>query len=426
MLWVNNKYINYYCLNAKKEHKKFMSTLNKKTVENLNVKGKRVLVRCDFNVPMKDGVITNDNRITAALPTLKKLIENGGKLVLCSHLGKPKNGAEDKFSLAPVAVRLAELLGTKVVFANDDNVVGENAKAAVNAMNDGDVVLLQNTRFRKEETKNISEFSEELASLADIFVNDAFGSAHRAHCSTVGVTEYIKETAVGYLMSKEIKYLGNAVNNPERPFVAILGGAKVADKLTVIENLLNKVDTLIIGGGMAYTFAKANGNEVGKSLVDNEKLDYCKNMLALAKEKGVNLLLPVDTAIASDFPNPIDAKIDVKYVDIDKIPADAMGLDIGPNSREIFSKAVQEAKTVVWNGPMGVFENPVLAEGTRVVAKALAQTNATTVIGGGDSAAAVIQLGFADDMTHISTGGGASLEYLEGKELPGIACIAEA
>ncbi len=416
----------YYTAKAEKGDIIFMSTLNKKTVDDINVKGKRVLVRCDFNVPMKDGVITNDNRITAAMPTINKLIENGGRLILCSHLGKPKNGAEDKFSLAPVAVRLSEILGKTVVFANDDTVVGDEAKAAVAAMNDGDVVLLQNTRFRKEETKNESAFSEELASLAEVFVNDAFGSAHRAHCSTAGVTDYIKDTAVGYLMSKEIKYLGNAVNNPERPFVAILGGAKVADKLTVIENLLNKVDTLIIGGGMAYTFAKAQGYEVGKSLVDNEKLDYCKNMLALAKEKGVNLLLPVDTAVADSFPNPIDAEIEVAYVEVNAIPADKMGLDIGPKTIELFSNAVKEAKTVVWNGPMGVFENPVLAEGTRVVAKALAETDATTVIGGGDSAAAVIQLGYADKMTHISTGGGASLEYLEGKELPGIECVAEA
>ncbi len=403
-----------------------MSKLNKKTVEDIDVKGKRVLVRCDFNVPMKEGVITNDNRITAALPTIKKLIENGGRLILCSHLGKPKNGPEEKFSLAPVAQSLSKLLGKTVVFANDDNVVGEEAKAAIAAMNDGDVVLLQNTRFRKEETKNLPEFSEELAGLAEVFVNDAFGSAHRAHCSTVGVTEYIKQTAVGYLMSKEIKYLGNAVNEPERPFVAILGGAKVADKLSVIENLLSKVDTLIIGGGMAYTFIKAQGYEVGKSLIDSEKLEYCQNMLKLAKEKGVALVLPVDTAVADGFPKPIDAEIDVEYIDITAIPQNCMGLDIGPKSIELFANTIKSAKTVVWNGPMGVFENPVLAEGTRAVAKALAKTDATTVIGGGDSAAAVIQLGFADKMTHISTGGGASLEYLEGKELPGISCIAEA
>ena len=402
-----------------------MSTLGKRTVDDIDVKGKRVLVRVDFNVPMKDGVITNDNRIVAALPTIKKLIADGGKVILCSHLGKPKNGPEAKFSLAPCAVRLSELLGKPVVFADDDEVVGEKAKAAVAAMKDGDVVLLQNTRFRKEETKNLEPFSAELASLADVYVNDAFGSAHRAHCSTAGVTAHIKDTAVGYLMSKEIEFLGNAVNNPVRPFVAILGGAKVADKLNVIENLLNKVDTLIIGGGMAYTFLKAQGYEVGTSLVDDEKLDYCRNMLKKAEEKGVKLLLPVDTTIAAAFPDPIDAEISVSYVDADKIPADMMGLDIGPKTRELFAAAVKEAKTVVWNGPMGVFENPTLAEGTKAVAKAMAETDATTIIGGGDSAAAVMQLGYADKMTHISTGGGASLEYLEGKELPGIACIAD-
>ncbi|MEG1744932.1 MAG: phosphoglycerate kinase [Ruthenibacterium sp.] len=403
-----------------------MSTLGKKTVDDINVKGKNVLVRCDFNVPMKDGVITNDNRIVAALPTIKKLIASGGRVILCSHLGKPKNGPEEKFSLAPVAERLSALLNQPVTFANDDNVVGENAKAAVAAMKDGDVVLLQNTRFRKEETKNEPAFSKELASLATVYVNDAFGSAHRAHCSTAGVTDYIKDTAVGYLMGKEIEYLGNAVNSPVRPFVAILGGAKVADKLNVIENLLNKVDTLIIGGGMAYTFLKAQGKEVGNSLVDNEKLDYCKEMLKKAEEKGVKLLLPTDTVVTAAFPDPIDAPISVEFVDSDKIPADKMGLDIGPKARELFAQAVHEAKTVVWNGPMGVFENPVLAEGTKAVAKALAETDATTVIGGGDSAAAVMQLGFADKMTHISTGGGASLEYLEGKVLPGIDCIANA
>ncbi len=402
-----------------------MSFLSKKTIDDIDVKGKRVLVRVDFNVPMKDGVITNDNRIVAALPTIKKLVADGGKVILCSHLGKPKNGPEAKFSLAPCAVRLSELLGQPVVFADDDTVVGDNAKAAVAAMKDGDVVLLQNTRFRKEETKNLEPFSSELASLCDVYVNDAFGSAHRAHCSTAGVTDHIKDTAVGYLMGKEIEFLGNAVENPVRPFVAILGGAKVADKLSVIENLLNKVDTLIIGGGMAYTFLKAQGNEVGTSLVDDEKVDYCKNMLKAAEEKGVKLLLPVDTAVAASFPDPIDAAIEVEYVDSTAIPADKMGLDIGPKTRELFSEAVKSAKTVVWNGPMGVFENPVLAEGTRAVAKALAETDATTIIGGGDSAAAVMQLGYADQITHISTGGGASLEYLEGKVLPGIACIAD-
>ncbi len=403
-----------------------MSSLGKKTVEELSVSGKRVLVRCDFNVPMKDGVITNDNRIVAALPTIKKLIENGGKVILCSHLGKPKNGPEEKFSLAPVAVRLSELLGQPVVFANDDEVVGENAKAAVAAMNNGDVVLLQNTRFRKEETKNIDTFSKDLASLADCYVNDAFGSAHRAHCSTAGVTEFIKDTAVGYLMEKEIRYLGNAVNDPVRPFTAILGGAKVADKLNVIDNLLNKVDTLIIGGGMAYTFLAAKGYGIGTSLVDETKLDYCKDMMKKAEEKGVQLLLPVDTVVAASFPDPIDAPIAAETVASNSIPADKMGLDIGEETRKLFGDAVLNSKTVVWNGPMGVFENPTLAAGTLAVAKAMADADATTVIGGGDSAAAVMQLGFGDQMTHISTGGGASLEYLEGKELPGIACIQNA
>ena len=400
--------------------------LGKKTVEEMDVRGKRVLVRCDFNVPMKDGKITNDNRIVAALPTIKKLIENGGKVILCSHLGKPKNGPEEKFSLAPVAVRLSELLGKEVVFANDDTVVGENAKAAVAAMKDGDVVLLQNTRFRKEETKNLPEFSQDLASIADCYVNDAFGSAHRAHCSTAGVTDYVKDTAVGYLMEKEIRYLGNAVNDPVRPFTAILGGAKVADKLNVIANLLEKVDTLIIGGGMAYTFLVAKGYGVGTSLVDEEKVEYCKEMMAKAEAKGVKLLLPVDTVITASFPDPIDGPVDVKVVPSDSIPADMMGLDIGPKTRELFAEAVKASKTVVWNGPMGVFENPTLAAGTLAVAKAMAEADATTVIGGGDSAAAVMQLGYADKMTHISTGGGASLEFMEGKELPGVACLLDA
>lgn len=404
-----------------------MAGLNKVTVDDINVKGKKVLVRVDFNVPLKDGVITNDNRIVAALPTIKKLIADGGKVILCSHLGKPKNGPEDKFSLAPVATRLAELLsGSKVTFAADDTVVGDKAKAAVAEMAEGDVVLLQNTRFRgADETKNGAEFSKELASLADIFVMDAFGSAHRAHASTAGVTDYIKETAVGYLMQKEIQYLGNAVEVPVRPFVAILGGAKVADKLNVISNLLEKCDTLIIGGGMAYTFLKAKGFEVGTSLVDLEKVDYCKEMLEKAEKLGKKLLLPIDTTIAASFPDPIDAEIAVEVVDSDKIPADKMGLDIGTKTQALFADAVKTAKTVVWNGPMGVFENPVLAKGTIAVAKALAETDATTIIGGGDSAAAVIQLGFADKMSHISTGGGASLEYLEGKVLPGVAVIAE-
>lgn len=399
-----------------------MSTLGKKTVEDLNVKGRNVLVRCDFNVPMKDGVITNDNRIVAALPTIKKLIENGGRLVLCSHLGKPKNGPEEKFSLAPVAVRLSELLGKPVVFANDGEVTGPNAKAAVAAMQDGDVVLLQNTRFRKEETKNLPEFSKDLAELVGpnaAYVNDAFGSAHRAHCSTAGVTDYIKDTAVGYLMEKEIRYLGNAVNNPERPFVAILGGAKVADKLNVIENLLSKVDTLIIGGGMAYTFLKAKGCEVGTSLVDDEKLDYCANMLKKAEEKGVKLLLPVDTVIADAFAPDANSRV----VKAGEIPAGWQGLDIGPETVKLYCEAVAGAGTVIWNGPMGVFEFPAFAAGTKAVAEALSRTNAITIIGGGDSAAAVEQLGYADKMTHISTGGGASLEFMEGKELPGVACL---
>ena len=406
-----------------------MAGLNKVTVDDINVKGKKVLVRCDFNVPLKDGVITNDNRIQAALPTIKKLIADGGKVVLCSHLGKPKNGPEEKFSLAPVAVRLAEVLApAKVTFANDDTVTGENAKKAVAEMNEGDVVLLQNTRFRGgEETKNGEEFSKELADLVDgeVFVMDAFGSAHRAHASTAGVTKFVKETAVGYLMQKEIKYLGNAVEVPVRPFVAILGGAKVADKLNVISNLLEKCDTLIIGGGMAYTFIKANGGSIGTSLVDDEKLEYCKEMLAKAESLGKKILLPVDSVVASSFPNPIDAEIEVETVDSDKIPADKMGLDIGEKTQALFAEAVKSAKTVVWNGPMGVFENPILAKGTIAVAKALAETDATTIIGGGDSAAAVMQLGFADKMSHISTGGGASLEYLEGKVLPGVAVIAE-
>jgi len=398
--------------------------LNKKNVEDINVSGKRVLCRCDFNVPLKDGKITNDKRIRESLKTIKYLLDNNAKLILCSHLGKPKNGPEEKFSLAPVAVRLSELLGKNVVFANDDEVVGENAKKAVAEMKDGDIVLLQNTRFRKEETKNLEPFKSELASLADVFVMDAFGSSHRAHCSTVGVTEYVKETAVGYLMEKEIMYLGNAVEDPKRPFVAILGGAKVADKLTVIENLLEKVDTLIIGGGMAYTFIKAQGGSVGTSLVDEEKLGYCKEMLAKAEAKGVKLLLPVDTAITGSFPDPIDAPVEVEFCNTSEIPADKMGLDIGPKTMEIFASAAKEAKTVVWNGPMGVFENPVLAKGTIAVAQALADSDAVTIIGGGDSAAAAESLGFADRITHISTGGGASLEYLEGKELPGITAIA--
>ena len=400
-------------------------TLNKKTVDDINVKGKRVLVRCDFNVPLKDGKITDENRLVAALPTIKKLVADGGKVILCSHLGKPKGEPKPELSLAPVAVRLSELLGQKVKFAADDNVVGENAKAAVAAMKDGDIVLLQNTRYRKEETKNEEAFSKELGSLADVFVNDAFGTAHRAHCSTVGVVDYVDEAVSGYLIEKEIKYLGNAVNDPARPFVCILGGAKVADKLSVIENLLDKADTLIIGGGMSYTFAAAKGYQVGKSLLDETKIDYCKNMMEQAAAKGVELLLPVDVVVVKDFPNPIDAPVETQVVDVDKIPADCEGCDIGPKTAQLYAEAVSKAKTVVWNGPMGVFENPTLAKGTLAVAKALAETDAVTVIGGGDSAAAVNQLGFGDKMTHISTGGGASLEFLEGKELPGIAAMAD-
>ena len=394
--------------------------LNKKSVDDINVKGKRVLVRCDFNVPLKEGVITDENRLVAALPTIKKLIGDGGKVILCSHLGKPKGEPKPELSIAPVAKRLTELLGQEVKFAADPEVVGPNAKAAVEAMNDGDVVLLENTRYRAEETKNGEAFSKELASLCDVFVNDAFGTAHRAHCSNVGVTKYVDTAVVGYLMQKEIDFLGNAVNNPVRPFVAILGGAKVADKLNVINNLLEKCDTLIIGGGMAYTFIKAQGGKVGISLVDDSKLDYCLDMMKKAEELGKKLLLPIDTVAADGFPNPIDAEIETMIVPTNAIPDDKEGLDIGPKTRELFADAVKNAKTVVWNGPMGVSENPCLAAGTIAVAKALADTDATTIIGGGDSAAAVNNLGFGDKMTHISTGGGASLEFLEGKDLPGV------
>ena len=400
-----------------------MSTLNKKTVDDINVKGQKVLVRCDFNVPLKNGVITDENRINAALPTIKKLIADGGRVILCSHLGKPKGEPKPELSLAPVAKALSEKLGKEVVFAADDYVVGENAKKAVEAMNDGDVVLLQNTRYRSEETKNGEEFSKELGSLADIFVNDAFGTAHRAHCSTVGVVSYVKEAVAGYLIGKELKYLGNAVETPVRPFVCILGGAKVDSKLPVIENLLTKADTLIIGGGMAYTFLAAKGYGVGTSLIDETKIDYCRDMMAKAEEKGVKILLPIDCAITKNFPDPIDAPLEITNVDADKIPAVMMSLDIGPKTAELYANEVKSAKTVVWNGPMGVFENPVLAKGTIAVAKSLAETDAVTVIGGGDSAAAVNTLGFGDKMTHISTGGGASLEFLEGKELPGIAAL---
>ena len=395
--------------------------LNKKSVDDINVKGKRVLVRCDFNVPLKEGKITDENRLVAALPTIKKLIADGGKVILCSHLGKPKGEPKPELSLAPVAVRLSELLGQEVKFAADPEVVGPNAKAAVEAMKDGEVVLLENTRYRAEETKNGEAFSKDLASLCDVYVDDAFGTAHRAHCSNVGVTQYVDTAVVGYLMQKEIDFLGNAVDNPVRPFVAILGGAKVADKLNVISNLLEKCDPLIIGGGMAFPFLKAQGKEIGKSLVDDTKLDYCREMVEKAAKLGKKLLLPVDAAVAASFPDPIDAPIEVQNVSVDAIPADTMGLDIGPETAKLYADTVKSAKTVVWNGPMGVFENPTLAQGTIAVAKALADTEATTIIGGGDSAAAVNQLGFGDKMTHISTGGGASLEFLEGKELPGVA-----
>ena len=391
--------------------------LNKKSVDDINVKGKRVLVRCDFNVPLQDGKITDENRLVAALPTIKKLIADGGKVILCSHLGKPKGEPKPELSLAPVAKRLSELLEMEVKFAADAEVVGANAKAAVEAMNDGDVVLLENTRYRAEETKNGEAFSKDLASLCDVFVNDAFGTAHRAHCSNVGVTEYVDTAVVGYLMQKEIDFLGNAVNNPERPFVAILGGAKVSSKISVIENLLDKVDTLIIGGGMAYTFMAGLGEPVGKSLLEEDYKEYAVNMIKKAEEKGVKLLIPVDTVVADDFSNDANFKV----VGRGEIPDDMEGLDIGPKTAELFANAVKDAKTVVWNGPMGCFEMPNFAAGTVAVAKALAEIDATTIIGGGDSAAAVNNLGFGDKMTHISTGGGASLEFLEGKELPGVA-----
>ncbi len=396
--------------------------LNKKSVDDINVKGLKVLCRCDFNVPLKNGQITDENRLVAALPTIKKLIADGGKVILCSHLGKVKT-EEDKQTktLAPVAARLSELLGQEVKFAADPEVVGPNARVAVDAMQDGDVILLENTRFRPEETKNGEAFAKDLASLCDVFVNDAFGTAHRAHCSNVGVAKLVDTAVVGYLMQKEIDFLGNAVETPERPFVAILGGAKVADKLNVISNLLEKCDTLIIGGGMAYTFQKAMGYEIGNSLVDDTKIDYCKEMMEKAKSLGKTLLLPVDSVTIAQFPDPIDAPVETEVYDSENMPADREGCDIGPKTQALYADAVKSAKTVVWNGPMGVFENPTLAAGTIAVAKALAETDATTIIGGGDSVAAVNQLGFGDKMTHISTGGGASLEFLEGKELPGVA-----
>ena len=401
--------------------------LNKKSVDDLNVKGRKVLVRGDFNVPLQDGVITDENRIVAALPTIEKLIKEGAKVILCSHLGKPKEPSAE-FSLAPVAVRLSEKLGKEVVFAADDNVVGENAKKAVAEMKDGDVVLLQNTRFRKEETKNVEEFSKELASLCDndVYVNDAFGTSHRAHCSTVGVASFVKESAVGYLMQKEIDYLGNAVNNPVRPFVAILGGAKVSDKINVINNLLEKVDTLIIGGGMAYTFFKALGYNIGKSLLEEDKMEYALEMIKKAEEKGVKFLLPIDTVVAKDFGagkphHTVERPLDDPSKPF--ISDDEEGFDIGEKTRALYAEALKDAKTVVWNGPMGVFEIPDYAEGTKAVAEALANIDATTIIGGGDSAAAVNQMGYGDKMSHISTGGGASLEFLEGKALPGVEAV---
>ena len=396
-----------------------MSMLNKKTIEDINVNGQKVLVRCDFNVPLKDGVITDENRLNGALPTIKYLIENGAKVILCSHLGKPKGEAKPELSLEPVAKRLSEMLDKEVVFAADDNVVGENAKAAVEKMENGDVVLLQNTRYRKEETKNEENFSKELASLADVFVNDAFGTAHRAHCSTVGAGEFLNERACGYLIQKELKFLGEAVANPVRPFTAILGGAKVSDKIAVIEQLLEKVDNIIIGGGMSYTFLKALGYEIGTSLVEEDRVEYAKEMMAKAEAKGVKFLLPIDNAVADKF-----ADVTPVITEGANIPEGFMGLDIGPKTIELYVNTVNESKTIVWNGPMGVFEFENFNKGTLAVAKAMAAlTDATTVIGGGDSAAAVNQLGFGDKMTHVSTGGGASLEFLEGKELPGIVAL---
>lgn len=401
-----------------------MCTLSKKTVEDIDVSGKRVLLRVDFNVPMKDGAVADNNRILGVLPTIRYLTEHGARVILCSHMGKPKNGPEARFSLAPVAVRLSELLERPVAFADDDDVVGKNAREMAAAMQDGDLLLLQNTRFRPEETKNEDSFSQQLASLADLFVNDAFGSCHRAHCSTVGVTRYLKTAVAGFLVEKEINYLGNALNEPIRPFMAILGGAKVADKLGVIDNLLGKVDLLLIGGGMAYTFLSAQGHPIGSSLQDTERLEYCREMLKKAEDRGVRLLLPVDVVTAKSFPDPIDAPVDTLVTDCEHIPDDSMGMDIGPETRRLFAEEIRTAKTIAWNGPMGVFENPLFAEGTLAVAKAMADNRqAITVIGGGDSAAAVNQLGLADKMSLVSTGGGASLEFMEGKELPGIACL---
>ncbi len=397
-----------------------MSMYNKKTIEDIEVKGKRVLVRCDFNVPQKEGRITSDKRIVEALPTIKYLMAEGARVILCSHMGKPKGEVNPKYSLVAVAARLSELLGVNVPLTAD--IIGEDAKAKAAALKDGEVILLENVRFDKREEKNDPEFSRELASLAELYVNDAFGTAHRAHASTAGVADYLPAVC-GYLIQKEIGIMGKALADPARPFVAILGGAKVADKLKVIDNLLTKVDTLIIGGGMAYTFLAAKGYQIGTSLFDAEKVDYCRDMMKKAEEKGVKLLLPIDTVVAGAFPDPIDAPVDVTICQSDKIPADKMGLDIGTETRKLFADAAKNAKTVVWNGPMGVFENPTLAEGTIAVARALAESDATTIVGGGDSAAACEQLGFAPRITHISTGGGASLEFLEGLELPGIACL---
>ena len=396
---------------------------NKKTIDDIDAKGKRVLVRCDFNVPLKEGKITDENRLVAALPTIEKLTNDGAKVILCSHLGKPKGEPKPELSLAPVATRLSGLLKKEVKFLSCERVICDYVRGEIDNMKDGDIVLLQNTRYRAEEEKNEPSFSEELGSLADIFVNDAFGTAHRAHCSTVGVVDYVDEAVSGYLIEKELEYLGNAVNEPERPFVCILGGAKVADKLSVIENLLNKADALIIGGGMAFTFLKALGYSVGNSLLDETKVDYCRDMMKKAEEKGVKLLLPVDTTIIKAFPDPIDAPVDIEIVDVDKIPDGYEGADIGPMSAIKFIETIMSAKTVVWNGPMGVFENPTLSKGTLAIAEAMAESSAITVIGGGDSAAAVNQLGLGDKMTHISTGGGASLEFLEGRDLPGIAAL---
>ncbi|MBQ8358871.1 MAG: phosphoglycerate kinase [Oscillospiraceae bacterium] len=393
---------------------------NKKSIEDIEVAGKRVLCRCDFNVPTKDGKITSDKRIVAAMPTIEYLVNKGAKVILCSHMGKPKGEWKPELSLKVVAERISQLLGKEVIMAAD--VAGEDSKAKAAALKDGDVMLLENTRYIKGETKNDPELSKALADLADIFVNDAFGTAHRAHSSTAGVADYLPAVS-GYLVQKEVSIMGKALANPERPFVAILGGAKVSDKLNVINNLLEKVDTLIIGGGMAYTFLAAKGYGIGTSLLDSEKIDYCKEMMAKAEAKGVNLLLPIDTVVASAFPNPIDGEIAVETVSADAIPADKMGLDIGEKTRQLFADAAKAAKTVVWNGPMGVFENPTLAKGTIAVAQALADSEAVTIVGGGDSAAACEQLGFASQITHISTGGGASLEFLEGLELPGIACL---